>query len=114
MGQVQSIAGGGARVRPPPGIFLQSPAWVHCQKVAVGSERSYSRPMAFQDDQSNEQMVTVEQSMFGTRLPRPTGVRRHVVVVVAISVVALVLAVLLALQMQPTKPSTAAPASADP
>jgi hypothetical protein len=38
-------------------------------------------------------MVTAERSMFGTRLPRPTGVGRHLIVVLAVSAIALGLAI---------------------
>jgi hypothetical protein len=38
-------------------------------------------------------MVTAERSMFGTRLPRPTGVGRHLVIVLVVFVVALGLAI---------------------
>jgi hypothetical protein len=41
-------------------------------------------------------MVTPERSVFGTRLPRPTGVGRHLVVVIALVVLALVVAILFA------------------
>jgi hypothetical protein len=34
-------------------------------------------------------MVTAERSMFGTRLPRPTGVGRHLIVVLLVSGIAL-------------------------
>lgn len=34
-------------------------------------------------------MVTAERSMFGTRLPRPTGVGRHLVVVFVVTAIAL-------------------------
>ena len=38
-------------------------------------------------------MVTAERSMFGTRLPRPTGVGRHLVIVLVVFAVALGLAI---------------------
>jgi hypothetical protein len=37
----------------------------------------------------HDQLVAAERSMFGTRLPRPTGVGRHLFVVLLISAVAL-------------------------
>lgn len=43
--------------------------------------------------ESGDRLVTAERSMFGTRLPRPTGVGRHLVVVLVIFVVALGLAI---------------------
>jgi len=39
------------------------------------------------------EMVQAERSMFGTRLPRPTGVGRHLVVVIIVSAVALGIAI---------------------
>lgn len=42
---------------------------------------------------SADQMVTPERSVFGTRVPRPTGVGRHLVVVVVFSLVALGIAI---------------------
>jgi hypothetical protein len=52
-------------------------------------------PPEFQDElhESGDRLVTAERSMFGTRLPRPTGVGRHLVVVLVIFVVALGLAI---------------------
>lgn len=41
----------------------------------------------------HDQLVPAERSMFGTRLPRPTGVGRHLIVVVVVSAVALALAI---------------------
>jgi hypothetical protein len=41
-------------------------------------------------------LVTAERSVFGTRLPRPTGVGRHLVVVGFLSLLALGIAVYLA------------------
>jgi hypothetical protein len=38
-------------------------------------------------------MVTAERSMFGTRLPRPTGVGRHLIVVMVVSAIALGIAI---------------------
>ncbi len=46
-----------------------------------------SQPDPMQD------MVQAERSMFGTRLPRPTGVGRHLVLVIAVSAVALAIAI---------------------
>lgn len=44
-------------------------------------------------DPMHEQMVAAERSMFGTRLPRPTGVGRHLFVVLVVSALALGLAI---------------------
>ena len=46
-----------------------------------------------QPAQLNDHLVHAERSMFGTRLPRPTGVGRHLVVVFVVSAVALGIAV---------------------
>jgi hypothetical protein len=57
-------------------------------------------------------MVTAERSMFGTRLPRPTGVGRHLVVVIIVSVVALALAIVFAersTSQTPPAPPTSTP-----
>jgi len=40
-----------------------------------------------------DRMVTPERSVFGTRLPRPTGVGRHLIIVVVVSMVALAIAI---------------------
>jgi hypothetical protein len=40
-----------------------------------------------------EQFVTPERSVFGTRLPRPTGVGRHLLIVLVVTGVALAVAV---------------------
>jgi hypothetical protein len=42
-----------------------------------------------QPNPMHDQMVQAERSMFGTRLPRPTGVGRHLVLVIVVSAVAL-------------------------
>ena len=42
---------------------------------------------------TDDRMVTPERSVFGTRLPRPTGVGRHLMVVIAFSLVALAVAI---------------------
>lgn len=42
---------------------------------------------------SSDQLVTPERSVFGTRVPRPTGVGRHLVVVVILSLFALGIAI---------------------
>lgn len=41
------------------------------------------------DDALADRMVTPERSVFGTRLPRPVGVGRHLLVVIVLSLVAL-------------------------
>lgn len=52
-------------------------------------------------------MVTAERSMFGTRLPRPTGVGRHLVVVAVVSAIALGIAIAFAERASPPAPTTA-------
>ena len=54
-------------------------------------------------------MVTAERSMFGTRLPRPTGVGRHLIVVMLVSGLAIGIAIWFAERSTPP-PSTEAPA----
>jgi hypothetical protein len=44
-------------------------------------------------DPLHDRMVQAERSLFGTRLPRPTGVGRHLVLVIVVSAVALAIAV---------------------
>jgi hypothetical protein len=61
-------------------------------------------------------MVTPERSVFGTRLPRPTGVGRHLLVVILLSIVALVIAVVFAERdagddAEPTEPRRFGPAA---
>jgi hypothetical protein len=53
-------------------------------------------------------LVTAERSVFGTRLPRPTGVGRHLVVVGILSFLALGIAIYFAERGPdaPAKPST--------
>ena len=41
-------------------------------------------------------MVTPERSVFGTRAPRPTGVGRHMVIVIGLAILALVVAIVFA------------------
>ncbi len=41
------------------------------------------------DDPLSDRLVTPERSLFGTRLPRPVGVGRHLLVVILLSLVAL-------------------------
>jgi hypothetical protein len=55
-------------------------------------------PPTFQDN-----LVTVEESLFGTRLPRPTGVGRHLIVVAVVFIAALALAVAFAERQTPKK-----------
>lgn len=45
------------------------------------------------DAASVDRFVTPERSLFGTRLPRPTGVGRHLIVVVVLSLAALAVAI---------------------
>jgi hypothetical protein len=49
----------------------------------------YRRRVPAQQPQDPDQLVTAERSMFGTRLPRPTGVGRHLIVVILVSAIAL-------------------------
>lgn len=44
----------------------------------------------------SDRLVTPERSVFGTRLPRPTGVGRHLLVVILLSMIALGIAILFA------------------
>lgn len=53
-------------------------------------------------------MVTAERSMFGTRLPRPTGVGRHLIIVAIVGAVAVGIAI--AFAERQTAPAPAAPA----
>jgi hypothetical protein len=46
-----------------------------------------------------DQFVTPERSVFGTRLPRPTGVGRHLLIVLVVTAVALAVAVAFAEQL---------------
>jgi hypothetical protein len=62
-------------------------------------------------DPLHEQMVAAERSLFGTRLPRPTGVGRHLFVVLVVSAVALGLAIYFA-ESGGGPPATPAPAAA--
>lgn len=52
----------------------------------------------------HDQMVPAERSMFGTRLPRPTGVGRHLVVVLVVSAIALAIAIYFAESAGPVSP----------
>ena len=56
-----------------------------------------------------DQMVTAERSMFGTRLPRPTGVGRHLIIVFV--VFALALAIAIAFAERSTSSGDATPTS---
>ena len=40
-----------------------------------------------------DRMITPERSVFGTQLPRPVGVGKHLIVVVLLSVLALAMAI---------------------
>ena len=64
--------------------------------------------------ESGDQLVTAERSMFGTRLPRPTGVGRHLVVVLVIFVVALGLAIAFAETRAAPTPGDQPPVPAAP
>ena len=48
------------------------------------------------EDPLQDRMVTPERSVFWTRLPRPTGVGKHLIVVFFVSLVALAIAILFA------------------
>jgi hypothetical protein len=50
----------------------------------------------------SDALVTPERSLFGTRVPRPIGVGRHLVVVLIVSAVALGLAVVFAERAAPS------------
>jgi len=63
-----------------------------------------------QPNPMHDQMVQAERSMFGTRLPRPTGVGRHLVLVIVVSAVALGIAIYFAESGTPAS----APASGSP
>lgn len=66
-----------------------------------------------QPNPMHDQMVQAERSMFGTRLPRPTGVGRHLVLVIVVSAIALGIAVYFAESgAPPTAPAAPAPAPA--
>ena len=62
----------------------------------------YLRSM--RDDPDHDQLVPAERSMFGTRLPRPTGVGRHLIVVIVVSAIALALAIYFAEFAPPPTP----------
>jgi hypothetical protein len=62
--------------------------------------------MAMHD--KSDELVTPERSLFGTRVPRPIGVGRHLVVVLVVSAVALGLAVLFAERAGPVPATSAA------
>jgi hypothetical protein len=64
-----------------------------------------------QSDPMHEQMVAAERSLFGTRLPRPTGVGRHLFVVLVVSALALGLAIYVAEAGGTAEPATPAPAT---
>lgn len=63
------------------------------------------------DDPFQDRMVTPERSVFGTRLPRPTGVGKHLIVVFILSLVALAIAIGFA--ERDTEDAPAAPAAKD-
>jgi hypothetical protein len=62
-----------------------------------------------QQHQDPDQMVTAERSMFGTRLPRPTGVGRHLIVVIVVSAIALGIAIAFAERSTDDAPTAPAP-----
>lgn len=59
-------------------------------------------------------MVTPERSVFGTRIPRPTGVGRHLLVVVGLSLFALIIAIMFAERGTDQRPEEAPAPSAAP
>ena len=61
-----------------------------------------------QPDPMHDQMVQAERSMFGTRLPRPTGVGRHLILVIVVSAVALGIAIYFAESGAPPPATTPA------
>jgi hypothetical protein len=61
-----------------------------------------------QHDPMQDHLVQAERSMFGTRLPRPTGVGRHLVLVAVVSAIALGIAIYFAESGAPPPPSTTA------
>jgi hypothetical protein len=61
-----------------------------------------------QEQPMHDQLVAAERSMFGTRLPRPTGVGRHLFLVLLVSAVALGFAIYYAESGAPA-PAAAAP-----
>ena len=58
----------------------------------------YGRGVKEQRDPLEDRMVTPERSVFGTRLPRPPGVGRHLIVVVVLLLAALAVAIFFAEQ----------------
>lgn len=54
-------------------------------------------------------MVTAERSMFGTRLPRPTGVGRHLIVVILVSAIALGVVIWFSERAAPPTPEAPVP-----
>ena len=62
------------------------------------------------DGALSDRLVTPERSVFGTRIPRPVGVGRHLFVVILFSLVALGVAILFA--ERDTKDKVEAPAKA--
>lgn len=59
--------------------------------------------------QDPDQLVTAERSMFGTRLPRPTGVGRHLIVVMVVSALAVAIAIWFAERSAPDSTKDTAP-----
>lgn len=55
----------------------------------------------------SDRLVTPERSVFGTRLPRPTGVGRHLLVVLFLSLIALAVAILFAERSTDGEPEVA-------
>ncbi len=51
------------------------------------------RRATMSEDPLQDRMVTPARSVFGTRLPRPTGVGKHLIVVFILSLVALGIAI---------------------
>lgn len=68
-----------------------------------------SPPRRRDDVAGHDQMVTAERSMFGTRLPRPTGVGRHLIVVALVFGLALGIAIYFAERQPPPAPAPTIP-----
>lgn len=71
-------------------------------------------PIPPEMQESGDQLVPAERSMFGTRLPRPTGVGRHLVVVLVVFVVALGIAIVFAESRGGADAGASAPPAATP
>ena len=77
-----------------------------CSRVAPGGCVAERPPP---HDPVEDRLVTPERSVFGTRLPRPTGVGRHLIVVLILAMVALVIAIGFAERETSNEPGASAP-----